>query len=65
MRHGQQATTDKPKAVAAQQVQGHCAQQGQNLNTIALAVAGGILTEVGVTEPVPLVFDCPPRPDQL
>ena len=35
------------------------------MNTIALALAVGIITELGVTVSVPLVIDCPPPPDQL
>ena len=56
MRHGHPSSTDRAKAVAAQQVQSQGAQQRQHLNAIAVAVAMGVLAELRVAGPVPLVF---------
>ena len=59
MRHGHQACANGAESVAAQQIEGQRSEQGQHLNTVALAVAVGVLIELGVARPVPLVFDCP------
>ena len=56
MRHGHQACTDSAKAFAAQQVEGQGSQQVQHLNTVALAVAVGVVAEFGDAGPMPLVF---------
>ena len=64
MPNSHQACSDRVKAIAAQQVQGQRSQQGQHLNTIALGVAVGVLTELGISRPVPLVFNRPALPHQ-
>ena len=62
MCHGHQARADRANAVAAQQVQSQGAQQAQHLDAIALAVEVGVLAELGVAGPMPLVFDRPALP---
>ncbi len=49
MFHGHQACANKANAVAAQQIEGQGSQQGQHLNTVALAAALGVLAELCVT----------------
>lgn len=65
MRQGHQASTNGRKAVAAQQIQSQGAQQRQHLHSIALSVAMGVLALLGVSGPVPLVFDRPALAHQL
>jgi len=55
MRHRHQPSADRSETVAAQQVESQCPQQSQHLHPIAL----GVLAELGVAGPVPLVFDRP------
>jgi len=64
MGYSHQTSTDRVKSVAAQQVEGQGALQCKHLNAIALVVAVGVLTELGIPRPVPLVFNCPARPHQ-
>jgi len=49
VRYGHQASTDRAKAIAAQQVQIQGAQQCQHLNAIAVAVAVGVFAQLGVS----------------
>jgi len=64
MRHGHQTSTDLAKAVAAQQVQDQGPQQSQQLHPVALIIAVGVIAELGVARPKPLVFDRPALPHQ-
>ena len=59
MCHGHQARANGAKPIAAQQVQSQGAQQGKDLNAVALALVVSVLTELGVAGPVPLVFHGP------
>lgn len=60
--HRHQTSADGAKPIAAQQVQSQCPQQSQHLHPVALGVAMGVLAELGVAWPVPLVFDRPALP---
>ena len=48
----------------AQQVHHHRSQEGEHGGTGAMGVAMGILTELHIAHPVPLVFNAPALPDQ-
>jgi hypothetical protein len=62
--HLPEALTDGAVTAAAQQVHRDAAQEGEHWSTRAVGVAMGVLTELGVTGPVPLVFNAPVLLDQ-
>jgi len=65
MGQGSQALGDRPEAIETQGVHGQASERGHDLYAVALAVAVGVLPELGVAGPVPGVFDRPAVADVL
>ena len=57
--HGHQSSPDGTEAIRPQQVEAQRAQGRQNLNAVAFGVAVGVLAKLPITDPVPLLLDCP------
>jgi hypothetical protein len=60
--HGHQSSPDGTEAIRPQQVKAQCEQGRHNLNAAAFGVAAGVLAKLPITDPVPLVLDCPSLP---
>ena len=59
MSQGSQALGDWSETIEAQGIHGQAAERGQDPHAVALAVAVGVLPELGVAGPVPGVCDRP------
>lgn len=59
MGQGGQPLGDRPEPIKPQRVHGQAPERGHDLDAVDLAVAVGILLELGVAGPVPGVFDGP------
>lgn len=59
-----EALADRAVASSPQQVHGHRAQEGEHRHPVTIGVAMGILTELDVAGPVPLVLNAPALADQ-
>jgi len=60
MGQGGQALGDGPEVTQTQGIHRQAAERGQNPDAVALAVAMRVFPELGVTGPVPGIFDGPP-----
>ena len=54
------ALGDRPEALEPQGVHRQAAERGQDLHAVALAIAVGVLAELGVAGPVPGILNRPP-----
>ena len=62
---GTQRVSDGAEPVEAQQVERHGALPCQHLHPVAFSVAVGVLTQLGVADPVPGILDRPAVPHVL
>lgn len=60
-----QSLDDRPEAVEPQGIHGQAAERGHDPRAVALAVAMSVLAQLGVSGPVPGVFDRPAVADVL
>jgi len=58
------AGADGAKPVSTPQIHGHCPQDGQHLNAVAVFVEMGVFPQQDVPDPVPGIFDTPALPHQ-